>query len=99
MKDEAITTVIVSSKGYGKDDGEKVKTSTLRHMWEEIPANSFVKIEPIMENIFGLSNEYWISFYIGKEIYDKKYVFLAESIKEAHFINVPLVEQKGVMIK
>jgi hypothetical protein len=99
LKSELIEGVLVTSKGYGSYNGEDVKTSTLRHFLDEIPAKGYAKIEPIMEDLFGLNNEYWVSFYLNKVMYDKKYIFLAESIREENFIPIPLIGKKGVMIR
>ncbi len=98
LKNEPIETVLINSKGYGMKDGEAVKTSTLRHMIEQIPAQSFSKIEAIDEEVFGLNNEYWVSYYIGKEIFDKKFIFLPESIVESNLIKVPFVNKPGVVV-
>lgn len=99
LKEEDIEGVLVTSSGYGELQGEHRKTSTLRHFLDIVPSKTFVKIEPIMQDLFGLSNQYWVSFYLNKQIYDKKYVFLAESVREENFITIPLVKKKGVMIK
>jgi hypothetical protein len=99
FKDEPIENVLVASKGYGSKDGEKVQTSILRHFIDKVEANSFSRIEPIMPNLFGLHNEYWVSFYIGRTIYDKRYVFVAESIIDTNLIKIPLMDKKGVMIQ
>lgn len=99
LKKVLIEGVLVTSKGYGSINDEDVKTSTLRHFLDEIPPRSFAKIEPIIEEVFGLNNEYWISFYIDRVMYDKKYIFLAESIREDNFITIPLIGKKGVMIR
>jgi hypothetical protein len=99
LKDREIEGVLVTSNGYGEVNGEKIKTSTLRHFLDKIPAGGYTKIEPIIENVFGLSNEYWVSFYLDKVMYDKRYIFLAESIKEEHFVNIPILNKRGVMIK
>jgi hypothetical protein len=99
LKKEPIEGVLVTSKGYGSINGEDVKTSTLRHFLDVIPAKGYARIEPIMEDLFGLSNEYWVSFYLDRVMYDKKYVFLAESIREDNFIPIPLIGKKGVMIR
>ncbi|TKB95967.1 hypothetical protein [Pedobacter cryophilus] len=98
MKEEPIETILVTSSGYGLRNGEEVKTSTLRHMLPSIEAKAFAKIEAIDEEVFGLNNEYWISYYIGKEIFDKKFIFLPESIVESNFIKIPVVNKPGVMI-
>lgn len=94
-----IKNVIVSSRGYGEINGQQRSTSTLRHFYEEIPDLEFTRVEPIMENTFGLTNEYWVSFYIDGQVYDKKYVFLPESISEKNFTKVPLLNVEGVMIR
>ena len=99
LKKEEIEGVLVTSSGYGELHGEHRKTSTLRHFLDIVPGKTFMKIEPIMEDLFGMSNQYWVSFYLNKQIYDKKYVFLAESVREENFITVPLIKKKGVMIK
>jgi hypothetical protein len=98
LKDQKIEGVLVTSTGYGELNEEKVKTSTLRHFLDEVEPMSFVKIEPIIEEVFGINNEYWLSFYFNKTMYDKRYVFLAESINESNFTNIPLINKKGVMI-
>ncbi len=99
LKKEKIEGVLVTSHGYGLLDGETVKTSTLRHFLDEVNSNHFKKIEPIVESLFGLNNEFWVSFYINKVMYDKKYIFLPETIKEENFILIPFINKKGVMIK
>lgn len=98
LKDEKIEGVLVTSTGYGELNEEKVRTSTLRHFLDEVAPKSFVKIEPIIEEVFGINNEYWLSFYLNKTMYDKRYVFLAESITEANFTTIPIMNKKGVMI-
>ncbi|MFM1744779.1 MAG: hypothetical protein RLZZ630_716 [Bacteroidota bacterium] len=98
LKDEPIANVIVASKGYGVHEGEDVKTSTLRHFIGDIEPLSYELIEPIQEQLFGLNNEYWLSYYIDTRIYDKKFVFLPESINDKYFTPIPLINRKGVMI-
>ena len=99
-REDKLEKVLVTSKGYAtvKKTGEKVKTSTLRKSLGEVPKKSAQKIEPIMQDLFGLNNEYWVSFWIGNKMYDKKYIFLSETIKEEHFVDIPLLKKKGVLI-
>lgn len=99
LKNEKIENVIVSSKGYGSYKGETVKTSTLRQFLGTMEANSFLPVEAIQKKVFGLNNEYWVSFYIGKEIFDKKFIFLPETITEEFFTTIPLINERGVMIR
>lgn len=99
LKEEDLEGVLVTTVGYGDMNEEKVRTSTLRHFLDEMPSKSFKKIEPMMENVFGLNNEFWVSFYLNKVMYDKKYIFLPETIKEENFTTVPVLEKRGVLIK
>jgi len=98
LKKEPIENVLITSKGYGEKNGEQVKTSTLRHMFPLIEGETFKLIEPIDEQTFGLNNEYWVSYYIGREIFDKKFIFLPESIIESNFIKLPILHKPGVMV-
>lgn len=99
LKEEPITNVLINSKGYGEVDGEKMKTTILRHFFEEIPALSVVKIEPIQVKLFGLTNEYWVSFTFDDYMYDKKYIFVNGSIVEENFTRIPFINRHGVMIR
>jgi len=99
LKKVQIDNVLISSKGYGEKDGRMVKTSVLRHFLGDVPAASFKGVEAIDTEVFGLTNEYWLSYYIDGTIYDKKFIFLPESIVDENLIKIPLVNKPGVMIK
>lgn len=99
LKEVGIDNVLIASRGYGKKDKEQVETSQLRHFVDHIPPKSYAKIEPIVEDLFGLNNQYWVSFYIDRTIYDKKYVFLAETIQEKNLTDIPLMGAKGVLLQ
>lgn len=99
LKDQPIHAVIVNSSGYGLLDGEQRRTSTLRYFWEQIGPKSAVKVEPVQKSVLGLANEYWVSFSYDDYLYDKKYVFVAGSLEEMNFTEIPLLQRKGVMIR
>lgn len=93
----AVENVLIASKGYGVMDGNEVKTSVLRHMFERVEAKSFVQIEPIDPSIFHINNEYWVSYYIDRQIFDKKFVFVPESIQEDNLIEISMLQMQGVL--
>jgi hypothetical protein len=99
MGNDVLKNILVVSRGYGEINNETIKTSTLRQHFDELGPQEFLKIEPIMEEVFGVTNEYWISYYIGDKIFDKQYIFLPETIRKEHFTKVPVVNKPGVMIK
>lgn len=99
LKDETIRSVLVNSRGYGIINGEERRTTTLRYFWEEIGPLEAVKIEPVQKAVFDLANEYWVSFSFNDYLYDKKYVFVAGSLDEMNFTEIPFLNRKGVMIR
>jgi len=99
LKEEKLENVLISSKGYGQKDGKPVKTSVLRHSLGDLEPKSFSGVEAIDPEVFGLTNEYWLSYYINGVIYDKKFIFLPESIVDENLIHIPLVDRPGVMIR
>ena len=99
LKNEPITNVLITSKGYGEKDGKEVKTSLLRHFIGDVDAQAYAGVEAIDPAVFGLTNEYWLSYYIGNTIYDKKFIFLPESIVDGNLIRIPVLNKPGVMIK
>ena len=92
-----LKTILVTSKGYGTVDGQEKKTSTLRHMIEELGSQSVAKIEPIDPALFTLTNEFWVSYYILDQIFDKKFIFVAGSMNENNITNIPELGLKGVL--
>lgn len=99
LKNHPIKSVLVSSKGYGELNGEKMKTTTLRHFFDEVSAETAIKIEPIQKKLFDITNEYWVSFMHDDYMFDKKYIFVKGSISKTNFTKVPIIGRKGVMIK
>lgn len=94
---EAIENTLVASTGYGEKDGETQRTSTLRHFLQTVPPKGTTLIEPIDTNVFHLNNEYWVSYYIGQEIYDKRFVFVPDSIREENLIFIKELNAEGVL--
>ena len=95
--DVALENTLVASKGYGEKDGEKQNTSILRHFLETVPAHSTALIEPIDPAVFHLNNEYWVSYYIGTQIYDKRFVFVPDTICEENVSFIRELEMDGVL--
>jgi hypothetical protein len=95
--DFPIENTLVASKGYGEKDGEQQRTSILRHYLDTIAENSAVLIEPIDLSVFHLNNEYWVSYYIGRQIFDKRFVFVPDTIREENITFIKELEMEGVL--
>jgi hypothetical protein len=97
-RETPITNVLVSTRGYGKRQDEEVRTSELRHYFETIDGKSALAIEVIPNELIGLSNQYWVSFYIDRKIFDKKFVFLPDTLLDKNLTKVPVLDQDGILI-
>ena len=95
FRERPISNVLISSQGYGKLNGEHMKTTTLRHFFDEIGPEEIRKIEPIQTKLFELANEYWVSFQFDDYMYDKKYVFVKGSITPENFTTIPFWAKKA----
>lgn len=95
--DKLLENVMVTSKGYGTKNGKEQKTSVLRHMIPKIEASEYALVEPITEEVFHLTNEYWVSFYIDGQLYDKKYIFVPETIIKENLSFIPELKLQGVL--
>jgi hypothetical protein len=100
LRDDIIEGIIVASTGYGLNPktGEEVKTSTLRRGIELMLPNEAARIEPIVPELFHLTNEYWVSFWIDDVMYDKRFMFLPGSINQEDFKMIDLLGLKGILL-
>jgi hypothetical protein len=97
--EELLQTVIVNSKGYGELEGKQRKTSNIRWYLGDMPPYSWIKFEEIIPELFHVNNEFWVSFFVDGQIYDKKYVFVQGAISRDNLTTVPLIEKPGVLIR
>jgi hypothetical protein len=88
---------LVASSGYGEKEGTIQRTSTLRHFLQTVPANGSTVIEPLDSNVLHMNNEYWVSYYVGSQIYDKRFVFVPDSICESNLIFIRELGMEGVL--
>jgi len=88
---------MITSRGYGESKSEKQLTSTLRHMIPYMEPGTYALIEPIDESIFHLNNEYWVSYFINEQVYDKKFIFLPDSIIEENLTFIKELDTKGIL--
>jgi hypothetical protein len=91
--------VMVVSKAFGTLDGEMKKTSLLRHAFSSVPAVSVVKVEMVETSVLRLNNEFMVSYFIGDTLYDKKFIFRAQTITPDYVEGVPILFVDGVIVR
>lgn len=93
-----LTNILISSKGYGQNKSkEKQKTSVIRQHFDAIGANASAKIEPIDPAVFHLTNEYWVSYYAKQKLFDKKFIFVPDSIIKENLVYIPELDAEGIL--
>ncbi len=97
--DHDLDSVMVVSNAFGMLDGEMKKTSLLRHAFMQVPAVSVAKIEMIETSVLRLNNEFMLTYFIGNTLYDKKFIFRAQSITPDYVEEVPILFVDGVIVR
>lgn len=91
--EDNIETVLVLSRGNSND----LKTSVLRHGLGDIAGGSFRKIELITEDVLGFTNEYLVTFFQDGKMFERRFVFEANSISPKNLIKVTFANLEGVI--
>lgn len=89
--------IFIRSKGYGSFKGEDQQTSVLRHHFEWLDPQGFAHIELIDPAVFHLNNEYWVSYFVDGQIYDKKFIFVPDTIIEKNLTYIPELKMEGIL--
>jgi hypothetical protein len=97
--DFLIESVMVVSKAFGTIEGEMKKTSLLRHAFAEVQPVSVVKIEMIEKSVLVLNNEFMVTFFMDNKLYDRKFIFKAQSINEEVTEEVPILFVEGIIVR
>jgi hypothetical protein len=88
-----IETVLIIAQGYT----EKKMTTAMRKTVAMIPAKGFAKIEYIDESVFCLDNFFTITYFLENKMYDKRFEFPRNTIKEDKMTSIPVMSQKGIL--
>jgi len=97
--DYDLDNVMLVSRAFGTIDGEMKKTSLLRHAFVKVPAVSVQKVEFIDQSVLQLNNEFMLTYFIENSLYDKKFIFLKNSINLNATEEVPILFVNGVVVK
>ncbi len=96
---EPLSNVMVVSKAFGTIEGEMRKSSMLRHGFIEVASDVAVKVEMIEDAVLALNNEFMVTFFIGNTLYDRKYVFRANSISKDSMEEIPVIYKEGILLR
>ena len=94
--DTALENVLIAAEGYGtQPTGEAVRTSTLRYRFEQVGPRSATPVELIDPAVFHLTNQYWVSYYRDRQIFDRKFLFVPDSIVPENLSRLELLDGRA----
>jgi len=94
-KDEDLEMAIIVSKGY--DEDKLIETSVMRKTLQKLPAKSFAKVELIQPDLFKLTNFFNTTFFVGNTMYEKKFVFEKNTIKDGALRVIKSIGKDGLL--
>ena len=95
-----LENVMIQSRGYSNLETKAgIKTATLRKVLKVLPAKSAAKLEPIMPEVFHLFNEYLVTFFEENTLKDRKFIFGPHTIEAAFQEDLPVVKDKGIIVR
>ena len=90
-----IEMIVIVSQGFS----ETKKSSLLRKKLDNLPANSFAKVEFIQPELFVLNNRFQVSFFEKNQLKDKTFLFKQNTIKEGSLRMIPEIKKRGILAK
>ncbi len=94
-REDTIEAVLIMSRGNSDDR----KTSTLRHGLGNMEPFTTAKVEMINEDVLGFTNEYLVTFFAEGKLFERSFIFEANSISEKNTIAIPLLDSEGVFAR
>ena len=87
--------IVIVSQGFSKTK----KSTLLRKKLDNLPANSFAKVEFIQPELFVLNNRFQVSFFEKNQLKDKTFLFKQNTIKEGNLRMIPEIKKRGILAK
>lgn len=87
--------MVIVSKGFG----DKNISSVMRKKIDVLDAHSFAKVEWIQPDLFKLTNQFQVTFFVKDRLYDKTFTFKENTIKEGALRMIPELKKRGIVSK
>ncbi len=87
--------IVIVSQGFS----ETKKSTLLRKKLDNLPANSFAKVEFVQPELFVLNNRFQVSFFENNQLKDKTFLFKQNTIKEGSLRMIPEIKKRGILAK
>ncbi|MCC6599274.1 MAG: hypothetical protein IT223_01205 [Crocinitomicaceae bacterium] len=95
-----VDTVLIQAQGMttGKESNEKT-TAPVRFMLPALPALSARQFEVLVSESLTTSHRYWVSYYIGSLLYEKKIMVTQQELEKGKLHILPVLEKEGMLFQ
>ncbi len=90
---------MVVSSASGMINNEERKTGSFRHAFNEVLPESAIKVELLENNVLQLNNHFMLTYFLNGKLYDKNFIFEANSINEENSTELHSINRLGVIGK
>ena len=94
-KEVPLEMVLIVSKGVDKEK----ETSVMRHKIDRLPAQSFAKVELMLEDLLVLNNHFKVTFFEDNRMFEKEFILEKNSLKEGSLRHIDILNQRGILLK
>ena len=94
-KNVDIEMVVIVTQGFS----ETKTTSLTRKKIDNLPSNSFAKVEFIQPELFALNNRFQVTFFEGNTLHEKTFLFEKGTIKEGALRMISEIKKRGILAK
>jgi hypothetical protein len=94
-KETDLEMVLIVSKGL--DDEQE--TAVMRHKIASLPAQSFAKVELMLEDILSLNNHFKVTFFENNRMFEKEFILKKNTFKEGALRQIDILNKKGIILK
>lgn len=96
---EKLEMAMVVSSASGMINNEERKTGSFRHAFNEVLPETAIKVELLENNVLQLNNHFMLTYFLNGKLYDKNFIFEANSIKEENTTELHSINRLGVIGK
>ena len=82
-----------------KYQANKKISSVMRKKIDVLDAHSFAKVEWIQPDLFKLTNQFQVTFFVKDRLYDKTFTFKENTVKAGRLSIIPELKKRGVIAK
>lgn len=92
-----LETLFVVSQAQGTIEDVAKETTTFRHQYEALAPFTAIRVELLEKAVLDLENTFSVSYFLNGKLFDKRFVFSAQSVADHNTTKLPVIDVDGVL--